>query len=52
MSWGENDPNILENHGLGALSLVDLVSAINTIPLHVQLNIPEDSLPVSYDIVL
>ena len=48
ISWGENDDQVLSNHGFGALKINDLISAINTIPLHTQLNIPEDSLQVRF----
>ena len=45
----DNETNILKSHGLGALHVADLVAAINTIPLHTQLNVPESCLPVSYE---
>ncbi|XP_064079488.1 uncharacterized protein LOC135196576 [Macrobrachium nipponense] len=43
----DNETSILKSHGIGSLHVADLVAAINTIPLQVQLNIPEASLPVS-----
>ncbi|KAK7072427.1 hypothetical protein SK128_004686 [Halocaridina rubra] len=45
--WDDTESNILRSHGLGALHVADLVAAINTIPLQVQLNIPETVLPDS-----
>lgn len=45
--WDDTETSILKSHGLGALHVSDLVAAINTIPLQVQLNIPESSLPDS-----
>lgn len=44
--WDDTETGILTSHGLGALNVADLVAAFNTIPLHVQLNIPEEALPV------
>lgn len=44
--WDDTEISILTSHGLGALNVADLVAAFNTIPLHVQLNIPEEALPV------
>ncbi|XP_037795323.1 muscle M-line assembly protein unc-89-like isoform X2 [Penaeus monodon] len=43
--WDDTEISILTSHGLGALNVADLVAAFNTIPLHVQLNIPEEALP-------
>lgn len=48
--WDEAEMGILTSHGLGALRVADLVAAINTVPLYTQLNIPEESLPVSVTI--
>ncbi|XP_045110510.1 protein piccolo-like isoform X2 [Portunus trituberculatus] len=46
-NWEENESSILASHGLGVLHIADLVSAINTLPLYTQLNMPEESLPES-----
>jgi len=43
--WDDTENNILAAHGLGALRINDIVSAINTLPLHIQCCIPEDQLP-------
>ncbi|CAL4125607.1 unnamed protein product, partial [Meganyctiphanes norvegica] len=45
--WDEAENNILAAHGLGALRINDIVSAINTLPLQIQCSIPEDQLPKS-----
>ncbi|XP_076056431.1 uncharacterized protein LOC143034360 [Oratosquilla oratoria] len=44
LSW-EQELGILNTHGLGALKVADLVSALATVPLHVQLNLEEERLP-------
>lgn len=46
-SWEENEASILTSHGLGVLHVADLVSAMSTLPLYTQLNMPEESLPES-----
>lgn len=46
-NWEEDESSILASHGLGVLHIADLVSAINTLPLYTQLNMPEESLPES-----
>ena len=51
-NWEENESSILASHGLGVLHIADLVSAINTLPLYTQLNMPEESFPVSSSILI
>lgn len=46
-SWEDDEASILTSHGLGVLHVADLVCAISTLPLYTQLNMPEESLPVS-----